>query len=148
MNLVARISACSSGGAIGGLANSLVVWAAGTLALTTATGVQIAPVLTPAWLYQQIVWGALWGLLFLMPFQISRKRGLSILVRGFLISLGPSLVQLLLILPATGQGRWGLQLGLATPLWVIGFNAIWGWAAAIWVALAEGWKSRRRWFTA
>ena len=56
-----------SAGALGGLANSLAVWLFGALGITLALGVGIAPGLTPAWLYPRIVWGGLWGFLFLLP---------------------------------------------------------------------------------
>lgn len=148
MNRFARISACLSGGAFGALVNSLAVWGAGEIGLTAVAGVKIAPELTAPWLYQRLVWGALWGLLFLIPIRVSRKRGISILAQGLLFSLGPTLAQLLYFFPKAGQGQWGLQLGLLVPLFVVVFNAIWGWVTATWVAAAEGWNARRRWFTA
>jgi len=147
MNRLAWISACLTGGAIGALINSLIVWGAGATGLTLAAGAKIAPALTLPWLYQRLVWGALWGLLFLIPFQGGRKRSTSVMVKGFLISLAPTLAQLLYFFPEAGQGLGGLGLGVTVPAFVVIFNAIWGWVAAGWVALAEGWKLRRRWFT-
>ena len=40
-------------------------WRTGVTALF---GVAIAPTLTPTWLYPRIVWGGLWGFLFLWNF--------------------------------------------------------------------------------
>jgi len=147
MNRLAWISACLTGGAIGALINSLVVWGAGEIGLTLAAGAKIAPALTLPWLYQRLVWGALWGLLFLVPFQGGRRRSNSVLAKGLLISLAPTLAQLFYFFPEAGQGLGGLRLGVTVPVFVIVFNAIWGWVAAGWVALAEGWRLRRRWFT-
>ena len=53
-------------GSAGGVANSLMVWLCGASGITAAFGVAIAPPLTPAWLYPRVVWGGLWGLLFLL----------------------------------------------------------------------------------
>ncbi|MCA1734167.1 MAG: hypothetical protein LC732_11260, partial [Acidobacteria bacterium] len=50
--------------------------------------------------------------------------------KGILLSIAPTLVQLLVIFPQ-GRGGWlGFQLGPLTPLLVIFFNAIWGITAA------------------
>jgi len=45
----------------------VAVWAAGTYHLTARLGVGIAPALTPNWLYPRLVWGGLWGFLFMLP---------------------------------------------------------------------------------
>ena len=59
---------CFSAGCLGGLANSFVVWQFGEQGIARLLGVSIAPTLTPAWLYPRIVWGGIWGLLFILPF--------------------------------------------------------------------------------
>jgi len=113
-------------GALGGLANSLVVWLAGISGITTAAGADIAPTLTPAWLYSRLVWGGIWGILFLSPWPLA-----ATWQRGLLFSLAPSLVQLLVVFPAkTEAGLFGLGLGGATPFFVLAFNAVWGLVAA------------------
>jgi hypothetical protein len=114
-------------GCLGGLVNSTAVWLFGAVGLTQALGVSIAPKLTPAWLYPRLVWGGLWGLLFLLPVQ-----GLTYSTRGLLLSLGPSAVQLLVVFPVQAQkGLLGLQLGHLTPVMVLVFNAIWGIITAL-----------------
>jgi hypothetical protein len=113
-------------GCLGGLANSLAVWFFGTTGITGAAGVAMAPVLTAPWLYPRIVWGGLWGLLFLLPVGKNNLYG-----KGALLSLGPTAVQLFLIFPLkTQQGMAGLELGLLTPLFVLFFNWVWGVATA------------------
>ncbi|MBF2028518.1 MAG: hypothetical protein IGS48_17435 [Oscillatoriales cyanobacterium C42_A2020_001] len=97
----------------------------GAIGITGLLGVKIAPAFTPAWLYPRIVWGGLWGFLFLLslPF-LARK---SAWIQGLVLSLVPSLVQLLLVFPVKdGKGFLGLGLGLLTPLFVLLFNAVWG----------------------
>ena len=128
-NLARKTSLVFAAGCLGGLLNSLAVWIFGEFGITAALGVKIAPTLSPAWLYPRLVWGGIWGLLFLLPLLSSR-----IWSRGFIFSLGPTLVQLFVIFPLkANKGTMGLDLGLLTPLFVVVFNAIWGWSAAIWV---------------
>ena len=127
--LFRRLSIYFSAGAFGGLVNSFALWAMGELKITTALGVKLAPHLTSAWLYPRIVWGGLWGVLFLIPlFQGSAIK------RGFMLSLGPTLVQLFIIFPQwANKGILGLDLGTMTPVIVIVLNAVWGIAAAYWL---------------
>lgn len=114
-------------GCIGGLANSLVVWQFGQLGINASFGVAIAPNLSPAWLYPRIVWGGLWGLLFLLPLWSSR-----LFLKASLLSLLPSLVQLFIVFPLkANKGVTGLELGLYTPVLVLFFNWVWGIASAI-----------------
>lgn len=132
MNLPKELGAAFSAGAFGGLANGLCVWLFGRLGISAALGVKIAPALTPAMLYPRMVWGGIWAFLFLLgwPSGGGWKKGL-------LLSLGPTLVQLLYIFPVkAGQGMLGLKLGLLTPLLVIIYNAVWGLAAAAWFNLS------------
>ena len=122
-----------SSGCAGGIINSLVVWFFGAKGITAALGVRIAPDLTPNWLYPRIVWGGIWGFLFLLPFL--RK---SLFLRGFLFSLGPTIVQLFVVFPAkASSGMMGLGLGNLTPFFVLFFNAVWGVSTAIWLWLAK-----------
>ncbi len=109
-------------GCLGALANSLTVWICSEFGLTQAAGVAIAPQLSPGWLYPRIVWGGLWGLLFLLPLLPGNA-----IRRGLLFSLLPTLVQLFVVFPYKAhKGMAGLELGLLTPLFVIAFNAVWG----------------------
>jgi hypothetical protein len=128
-NLVRKISLVFAAGVLGGLLNSLAVWGAGELGITAAAGVKIAPQLSAAWLYPRLVWGGIWGILFLVPMMQTR-----IWSRGFIYSLGPTLVQLFIVFPMKAQkGMMGVDLGLLTPVFVVIFNAIWGWTTAIWL---------------
>jgi len=128
-----NLSLTFSAGCLGGLVNGLVVWAFGALGITQAFGVLIAPPLTPGMLYQRIVWGGLWGWLFLIPL-LTR----SPFWRGLLMSLGPTLVQLFIVFPLKAKkGALGLEFGYLTPVFVLLFNAAWGWAASYWLAYSK-----------
>ena len=124
------VSLTFAAGSLGALANSLVVWLFGALGITAALGVQSAPPLTAGFLYPRLVWGGLWGFLFLLPF----LQG-SVVWRGMIYSLGPTLVQLFVIFPfKLGKGWLGLDLGVLMPLFVVFFNIVWGICAAVWLS--------------
>jgi phage shock protein PspC (stress-responsive transcriptional regulator) len=119
-------------GVVGGLANSLALWLCGALGVTRFFGVALAPAFTGPWLYPRLVWGGIWGWLFLLP-----TPKLTYPTRGLFLSLGPTLVQLLVVFPELGKGLLGLQLGYLTPAFVVIFNAIWGLVAAVWLKYAR-----------
>ena len=126
---VKEVSLTFAAGVLGGLANSLTVWLFGLVGLNQLLGVSLAPALTPAWLYPRLVWGGLWGWLFLLRFP-----RLAYLSRGLVFSLGPSLVQIFLVFPLKAQkGVGGIELGYLTPLLVLFFNAVWGLVTALWL---------------
>ena len=117
----------------GGLLNGLAVWLFGWLGIAQALGVHIAPPLTTGLLYPKLVWGGIWGLLFLIP--LGR---LSWPVKGLIFSLGPSLVQLFVVFPLKAHaGVLGLNLGMLTPVFVLFYNAIWGVGAGWWLTLVR-----------
>ncbi|WP_051469945.1 hypothetical protein [Fischerella sp. PCC 9605] len=127
-------------GCIGGLLNSLTVWFCGTIGLTALLGVKIAPELTPSWLYPRLVWGGLWGFIFLLPFFQNKY-----FYRGILYSLFPSLVQLFIIFPLkVNQGIMGVELGRLTPIVVLFFNFVWGASTALWLKFISGSSESKR----
>ena len=127
--LAKKLTVIFAAGCLGGLANSLAVWLFGVYGITKTLGVRIAPDLSPVWLYPRLVWGGIWGLLFLLP--VFRS---SVLKRGLLLSLGPTIIQLFVVFPyKADQGMMGMGLGALTPLLVFVFNAIWGITVAIWL---------------
>ncbi len=114
-------------GCLGALANSLAVWLCGYFDITGIMGVSIAPALSAHWLYPRIVWGGLWGLLFILPFMNSR-----LLLKGSLLSILPTIIQLLVFFPYKAhKGIAGMELGLLTPVFVLFFNWVWGVVTAI-----------------
>lgn len=126
--LLDRTSSCFSAGAFGGLMASLAIWAAGAYHLTYRLGVSFAPTLTPSWLYPHIVWGGLWGFLFVLPVV-----GGQWWLRGILLSVVPAAFLLFYVLPhETGDGLLGLRLGTLMPAVVLAASMVWGLSAA-WV---------------
>ena len=120
---IRKLSLYFSAGALGGLTNSLAVWFCGLSGINELVGVTIAPTLSPAWLYPRIVWGGIWGCIF---FFVKTQKTISI-SKAFLVSLAPSLVQLLIVFPfKASKGYLGLELGVMTPVMVLIFNFVWG----------------------
>ena len=112
----------------------MFVWGFGALGITAALGVKIAPAFTPAWLYQRLVWGGLWGWLFLLP-----VTGLSYPVRGLLYSLGPRLgtASWWSLSFQAHKGFLGLQLGYLTPVFILFYNVVWGLTTGWWLTMTE-----------
>jgi hypothetical protein len=129
----ANLSLVFAAGALGGLINSIFVWFFGLVGFTAALGVHLAPPFTSPWLYQRLVWGGIWGLLFLLPW-----KSLSLPMRGLIYSLGPTLVTWFLVFPYQAhQQVLGLSLGYLTPVFVIFYNAVWGFTAGLWLKAAR-----------
>ena len=128
-NLAKNISLVFAAGCLGGLVNSIFIWLFAEMGIMSAFNVRIGAPMTPPWLYPRIVWGGIWGILFLMP--LTKQ---NTFLRGLIFSLGPTLVQLFVIFPyKLNKGMMGIDLGVLTPLFVFFFNAIWGWTTALWL---------------
>lgn len=120
-------------GCFGGLIYCLVMWLFSSYGITRAFGVNLPGSVAPYWMYPRIVWGGLWGLLFLLPILTS-----SLLARSFVISLIPTAVQLFIIYPLyTNKGFAGIQLGLLTPVLVWFFYWVWSFATVLILRLAK-----------
>lgn len=128
-DVLLRVGACFSGGVFGGLCNAVAIWLAGAFGISAVMGVTIAPGMTTGYLYPKLVWGGIWGLLFVPRIMVR-----SFWKRGLFYSLGPTLVQLLIVFPVQAhKGVFGLDLGLLTPLFVVLANAVWGLGTAAWL---------------
>lgn len=132
-----RLSVVFAGGCLGALVNSWLAWYAGQAGIPQKLGVAMAPVWSKAFVYPRIVWGGLWGFLFLLPL-LRRGFLVGVFSRGILWSLGPTAAQLLYFFPFVLHKGWlGLGLGSLTPLFVFAYNAVWGLCAAWWIWMAE-----------
>lgn len=128
-----KLMICFSAGCLGALANSLAAWQFGELGIARWAGVSIAPTLTPAWLYPRIVWGGIWGIFFVLPYLKSRP-----LLKGSLLSLLPTAVQLFVVFPYQAhKGVAGLSLGMWTPVFVAIYNWVWGVVSALAIKAAR-----------
>lgn len=124
---------CFAAGAIGALANSLLVWLFGQYGFNQALGVSIAPSLSAAWLYPRLVWGGLWGLLFALPLLNGQ-----LFTKAAVLCLCPTAFQLFVVFPILqGKAIAGTHLGAATPVLVLFFNWVWALATVISLRLAR-----------
>lgn len=120
-------------GCVGALIQCLVTWLFTRYGINHALNVNLAGSIAPAWMYPRIVWGGLWGLLFLLPLLSG-----SIFARSFVIALIPAGVQLFVIYPFyEHKGFAGLSLGILTPFAVLFFYWVWSLATAITLKLAR-----------
>ncbi len=125
--MIRKLSGAFTGGAIGGLVDSINITILGMVGVSDLLGVSMKPEFTAPWLYQRMVWGGIWMLLLLLP--LWKKQSI---LRGCLFSLLPSAMMLFMVLPGMGKGLLGLGFGALTPLVVIGLNFIYGIVAAYW----------------
>ncbi|MDD2901613.1 MAG: hypothetical protein PHU44_04200 [Syntrophales bacterium] len=123
-----NLSLIFAAGSVGGLIKGLAAWACGAVGFNALLGSQMAPVLTPFWVYQHMVWGGLWAFLFLLPL-----KGLSYISLGVIYSLPQTLISLVVIMPGMHRGLLGLGLGHMTPVLILIFGFIWGIATALWL---------------
>jgi hypothetical protein len=120
-------------GCLGALAHIFALHLATRYGLIHALNVQISGSLALSWMYPRIVWGGLWGFIFLLPVLSS-----STLMRSFVLCLIPAGVQLFVFYPFyEGKGVAGLSLGMLTPLVVVFFYWVWALATSMTLSLAK-----------
>ena len=138
MDFVKKIVRVVLAGGLGGLVNSLALWLCGVLGITPALGFMMQPAFTMPWLMPRVVQGALWGVLFLLPFWRQ-----NLYRKGLLLSLPLWLVMLFVVFPMKmGAGMMGLSLGPGAPVWAFVFTALWGLVAAAF--LRHVWREEGR----
>jgi peptidoglycan/LPS O-acetylase OafA/YrhL len=134
----ALFATCFAAGTLGALVNSLAAWLAGAWGVTALAGVKLAPDLSLEWLYPRLVWGGLWGLVYFLTVRTHRVRRQWVR-KGLYVSLLPTLAQLFYFFPhQTPYGPMGIGLGSLTPLFVLLFNFVWGFAAGFFTRLLWG----------
>ncbi|MGH8503743.1 MAG: hypothetical protein ACREVE_15020 [Gammaproteobacteria bacterium] len=119
------VAVAFAAGSAGGLATVFTLWLFVLLGITAGFGVELQSPMR-ADLYRMVVWGGIFGFLFLLPVM----RG-SVWQRGLIFGLAPSAVQCLIVFPyALGAGMLGMGLGELTPVFVLIFNTVWGLVTA------------------
>lgn len=133
MSAARSLSLFFAAGVVGAFTASLVVWLFVELGMPRTLGAVIAPEWWSGWPYPRLVWGGIWGLLFVLPISAPLLR------RGLLLALVPMLFQLFVVFPLwNGKGIAGLDLGLLAPLFVALYYAVWGVTASWWVQGTHG----------
>ena len=132
MKLLNQISLGFAAGSLGAAANVAFLALAAMAGLIAAMSLQLPELPYPAFLYKQIAWGGLWGILLAAPVLTG-----SWFLRGLLLSLLASAATLFIFFPMAtvgeqGPGLAGLNLGTLMPVLVLLANAVWGLVAAWW----------------
>ena len=125
MSLLQRAALYFTAAALGGLAVVLTVWAFGQIGIADLFGVKIKPALAKEFIYRQMVWGGIWGMIFLLPIPIK-----PLWLKALVMTLAPVAVALVLLFPQTPLGRFGLGAGTLTPLYIYIVNIPWGMVTA------------------
>ena len=132
-HLMLRASIYFTAGCIGGLVNSVFAWFFGVSGINALLGISLAPAFTSTWLYLRLVWGGIWGFLFLLPVLEDKP----LYVRALLFSLVPCSVQLFVVFPfKLGKGYMGLELGMMAPMLVLLLNLVWAYTTGLWIRYA------------
>ncbi len=131
---ISKLSMTFAAGCVGGLVAALMLYLCGALGLMESYGVKMKPALTLPWLYQHIVWGGLWGLLFGLPI-LDKVFWVG---RGAAFSLIPACAQWFVFYPLiSNDGLFGSRLGDNTPFFVLGFCLLWGLMTAWWLRMSR-----------
>lgn len=93
-DILKRFSIVFTAGCVGGLLNRLAVWGYLEYNIHKLFGLKLIPQFNEFFIYTGIVWGGIWGSLFLLPFL---KK--SIVLRGLIYGIPPSLVMLFVVFP-------------------------------------------------
>lgn len=122
----AILCVCFCAGLLGALFSCLATWLGVRLGLPPLEGATMSTQWSLAWLYPRLIWGGLWGLAYFITVASPRARS-SWIRKGLWTSLLPTAWQLFYVFPnQTLHGALGLGLGTFTPLFVLGYNLIWG----------------------
>lgn len=126
-----RVHHCFAAGALAGFVTTILIWIASQSGAFVVLGIPLVFELTPARIYQRVVWGGMWGLLFLLPMFLSWPGWR----RGLVLGLAPAAATLLLFNPLKdGIGLFGLGFGPIWPVVVILFSMVWGALAGWWLS--------------
>ena len=124
-----RAHHCFAAGALAGLVTSVLIWIASQSGAFLVLGVPIVIELSPSWVYMRVVWGGMWGVIFVLPVLVSWPGWR----RGLIFGLAPAAATLLLFNPIKdGIGLLGLGFGPVWPVLVVVFSLLWGVIAGWW----------------
>ena len=116
-----------SSGTIGGIANVAAIAILGVTGIIALMGINAPDPEMPDFLYKQMVWGGLWGLLLVTPVLKD-----SWWQRGLLLGVLATGAALFYFAPQGPAGMMALNLGNLTPVLFLAVNWVYGLAAA-WV---------------
>lgn len=125
MKLLRRAALYYAAASLGGLAVVLTAWCLGQLGVPRAIGVAVNPPLELGSIYRSMVWGGIWGFIFLPPVSIR-----PLWLKGLLYTLAPVLAALIYFGPARGDVMFALDRGEFAPFYIYLINIPWGLVTA------------------
>lgn len=123
--MLRRISLYYAAASLGGLAVALTAWVLGSAGVPDMMGVALKPALEKATIYRLMVWGGIWGLVFLLPFSLR-----PLWLKGLVLTIAPVAVALLVVVPLRGGEMLLLDKGALAPLYIYLINIPWGLVTA------------------
>lgn len=119
--MLSRAALFYAAASVGGLMVGLTVVLLAQIGVADALGVAIKPKLELPWLYKLMVWGGIWGLIFLVPLKIK-----PLWLKALIFTLAPVLALLAYFIPASGGALFALDKGALAPVYLYVVNTIWG----------------------
>jgi len=114
VSFIIKMHIALASGVIGGISNALVLLLLYVTRINKLVNSTFSPLpYTPCWLYNKLVWGAIWSALLLIPLKKPHY-----MLRGVLFGLIVSYTHLLIVFPAQGDGVMGHEYGWCTFLLV------------------------------
>jgi len=131
-----RLSVGFTAGAIGAIANTLMLYFLFGIKWGELIGVKSDPfaALTPAFFYDRITWGAIWGMLYAISFLDNK---VHFLIRGVMAGLVVSIANWLIFLPLHGDGLFGSHNSPWFWTVVLFNNLAWGLASSAWYTFLQ-----------
>jgi hypothetical protein len=108
LTMIQRVAICFAAGVVGALAVVLFSHILFQLGLSAALGVNAPVSLKSPDIYRPLFWGGLWGIPFGLFIENAWNR---LYLWGLLYFLAPVLALILIFLPISGAGYFGLQKG-------------------------------------
>lgn len=125
LSLEARAALLYAAASLGGLAVALTAWGLGAAGVADAVGVGIKPPMQLPWLYKLVVWGGLWGLIFLIPLRLG-----PLWLKALVLTIAPVLAALVIFIPLRGGAMFALDAGPLAPFYIYAINIPWGLVTA------------------
>ena len=76
------------------------------------------------WLAHFVIGAVLWGMLFALTYPYIPGR--TTLVQSLVFAVGAWLAMMILLMPATGAGLFGLGIGMSAPIATLILHLLWG----------------------
>jgi len=122
--LIKTATMAYASGSLGALLNSVALFLAAAVGLSTFFGVSIMTDWSLEWLYPRLVWGGVLAFLFVLPLYQTKW-----VVRGLVWSIVPTIPHLFIVFPGQADTLGGvenIEVGVITLACVYVFNIIWG----------------------